>query len=215
MKSLIAGLCCAVLIVACTTSEHQSTMHYRVPNPSFLDSLHAYMTGDFSSTAQSLADSTYFDITMRMESIWGQDSAGFWLYVEQAASANVEAPYRQRAYYVQQLQDSIFRSDIFLLPNDSVVVGLSGNDAYWQTLTPDSMLLKPACEVYLTLQPDGTFAGSTKGKGCSSTYYGASYATSEVTVAPDLITSWDRGYDSLDVYIWGAEFGPYYFLRSE
>lgn len=190
-------------------------MHYNPPNVSYLDSLHACMTGNFSSTAQSLEDSSYYDITLRMEPLWTPDSSSFWLYVEQAATSDLEKPYRQRGYYVQQLQDSLFRSDIYLLPNDSVVVGIRGDDPYWAGLTPDSMTLKQDCEVYLALQPDGSFVGSTKGKGCSSTLFGSSYATSEVSISSERISSWDRGYDSLDVYIWGAEFGPYHFLRSE
>ena len=70
----------------------------------------------FTSSAQSAADTNYFDITLHMNPVWEPDSSRFWLYVEQAATANLDRPYRQRVYAVQQLEDSVFRSDIYNLP---------------------------------------------------------------------------------------------------
>lgn len=203
----------ALLAVACSSSHPPAGIEI-THNRANLERLQTMMTGHFTSSAQSAADSNYFDITLHMNPIWAPDSNRFWLYVEQAATANLDRPYRQRVYAVQQLEDSVFRSDIYNLPVDSLVVGYRGHEDYWSGLHPDSLTLKQDCEVYLTLYPDGTYQGSTKGKGCSSTLYGASYATSEVTIAADQVQSWDRGFDSLDVYIWGAENGPYIFDRQ-
>ncbi|MGB0136824.1 MAG: chromophore lyase CpcT/CpeT [Flavobacteriales bacterium] len=203
----------ATLAAACSSSNAPvgiEISHNRV----HLDRLQTLMTGHFTSAAQSATDSNYVDITLHMNPIWASDSNRFWLYVEQAATSNLDRPYRQRVYAVQQLEDSVFRSDMFNLPVDSLVIGFKGQEEYWDSLHPDSLTLKQDCEVYLALHPDGTYQGSTKGKGCSSTLYGASYATSEVTISADQIQSWDRGLDSLDVYIWGAEYGPYIFDRQ-
>ena len=58
------------------------------------------------------------------------------------------------------------------------------------------------------------WAGSTQGKGCSSTLGGASYATSQVTVTPLELRSWDQGFDAAGKQVWGAEKGPYVFLKQ-
>ncbi len=203
----------AILAAACSSSNAPVSIGIS-HNRAHLERLQTLMTGHFTSSAQSAADTNYFDITLHMNPVWDPDSSRFWLYVEQAATANLDRPYRQRVYAVQQLEDSVFRSDIYNLPVDSLVVGFRGQEDYWSTLHPGSLTLKQDCEVYLALQPNGTYTGSTKGKGCSSTLYGASYATSEVTIAADQVQSWDRGFDSLDVYIWGAEHGPYIFDRQ-
>ena len=200
----------ACLAAACSSSNAPVSIEIK-HNRAHLERLQTLMTGHFTSSSQSAVDTNYFDITLNMNPIWVPDSNRFWLYVEQAATANLERPYRQRVYAVQQLEDSVFRSDIYILPVDSLVVGFQGQEDYWSLLHPDSLTLKRDCEVYLVLHPDGTYQGSTKGKGCSSTLYGASYATSQVTISANQIQSWDRGFDSLDVYIWGAEHGPYIF----
>lgn len=201
-----------LFLAACGSSSVPSSKVLE-HNSTHLDTLRSWMTGDFSSANQSETDSNYYDITLHMHPVWNAGGNPFWLYVEQAATDTPESPYRQRMYRVEQLEDSIFRSDIFTLPNDSLVVGFSGEESYWNSLTPDSLTHKQDCEVYLTLQANGSFVGSTKGKGCSSSLFGSKYATSEVQIFSGRIQSWDRGYDSLDVYVWGAENGPYVFDR--
>ena len=82
------------------------------------------------------------------------------------------------------------------------------------SFSPSDVERRDGCEVYLQWTGDA-FAGSTEGKACSSTLGGAAYATSEVVIEVDRITSWDRGYDAGDVQVWGAEAGAYIFLRKE
>ena len=53
-------------------------------------------------------------------------------------------------------------------------------------------------------QNDTHFFGTTKDKECKSLLFGASYATSEVEIFQDKILSWDRGYDSDDIQVWGS-----------
>ena len=60
-------------------------------------------------------------------------------------------------------------------------------------------------------QNDIHFTGTTKDKECKSLLFGASYATSEVEIFQDKILSWDRGYDSDDIQVWGSVDGPYIF----
>ena len=73
---------------------------------------------------------------------------------------------------------------------------------------------RDGCAVHLDW--DGNqFDGGTVGSDCRSTLRGASYATSEVTMDETEIRSWDRGYDDQDTQVWGAEAGPYIFVRQD
>ena len=58
-----------------------------------------------------------------------------------------------------------------------------------------------------------TYQGETRARECPSSLGGASYAVSSVTVRPDGIDSWDRGFDADHAQVWGAELGPYVFDR--
>ena len=78
---------------------------------------------------------------------------------------------------------------------------------------PGELALRDGCSIYLTRVGDA-YAGSTRGGGCASSLAGASYATSEVTIERDVLTSWDRGFDAAGTHVWGAVEGPYVFVRE-
>jgi len=81
-----------------------------------------------------------------------------------------------------------------------------------QNLTPDSLVERSGCAIIL--KPDKNyFSGSTIDKNCSSQLCSAAYATSEVVIEENAITSWDRGFNADDKQVWGAESGPYIFKK--
>ena len=57
------------------------------------------------------------------------------------------------------------------------------------------------------------FEGGTDGQGCESTLMGAAYATSVVVLRANGFSSWDRGFNAVDMQVWGATAGPYLFAR--
>lgn len=81
-------------------------------------------------------------------------------------------------------------------------------------LSPSDLVRRRGCEVYLQ-RDEVKFLGSTHGTACSSDIRGASYATSEVQISANVISSWDRGFTSAGEQVWGAVKGPYYFLRQK
>ncbi|MCK5454144.1 MAG: hypothetical protein KAJ16_07275 [Calditrichia bacterium] len=56
-------------------------------------------------------------------------------------------------------------------------------------------------------------SGSTRGNDCQSSLRGTAYATSEVTIRKTELISWDRGFDSNDQQVWGAEKAGYIFKK--
>lgn len=176
-----------------------------------------WMSGSFNSAAQAQRDTDYFDISLHMQLIWPQlsnDRQGYWLYVEQAMSARADKPYRQRIYRVEQLDAQTFRSSVFLIPEESKYVGAWRTPQVFDNLSPAQLETREGCAVQLTLQPDGSFQGSTIGKGCESTLRGATYASSKVIISTKGIDSWDQGFNAQDIQVWGATKGGYEFRKE-
>lgn len=181
------------------------------PDPDF-DSLVVWMEGSFSSAQQAAADSQYFHVDLHMTRIWRDRTDGAWFYVEQAMGSTPDAPYRQRVYHVQRIEEGMLESIVYELRAPDAVVGAWKDPSRFDDLTPKQLVLRRGCEVYL--QATGTsFIGGTHGTACRSDLRGASYASSEVTIMADRIVSWDRGFNAADEQVWGARAGGYVFLR--
>jgi len=178
-----------------------------------LDTLVEWMTGSFSSAEQAAADSSYFDIRLRMVRVWPARTDGYWLYVEQAAAARLDRPYRQRVYHVTQSSDGSFASEVFTIPGALRFAGAWDKPEPLAALAPDSLSVREGCAVILRWKENEGFAGAIEGQGCASDLRGASYATSEVIVKTDRLVSWDRGFDKNGKQVWGAEKGGYVFLK--
>jgi len=182
--------------------------------PAGCEPLVELMVGSFSSAEQAQADTAYYDIRLEMVRIWPERTDAHWMYIEQAVAGHTDAPYRQRVYRVTQVEDDLYRSEVFALPDPKSVVGEWLSRDPLSDLTPDDLIPRAGCAVYLRRDECGEYAGATIGKGCASSIGEAAYATSEVLVGPDRIESWDRGFDAEGNQVWGAEKGPYVFLRD-
>jgi CpeT protein len=173
------------------------------------------MEGSFSSEEQSKNDSDYFDIRLHMKKIWPDNEDGIWLYVEQSFADYPEKPYRQRVYRVTQNGNNSFESAVFTFSEPLRLAGEWQQENPLSGLTPDSLIEREGCSVFLTLINDTAFQGSTKDNNCPSERSGAKYATSEVLITKNEIISWDRGFDENGKQVWGAEKGGYIFKRVE
>lgn len=176
-----------------------------------LKELFALMQGSFNSEAQSVADSTYFNISLHMYPIW--KDRGDFLYVEQALNSMQDKPYRQRIYEVKRLTDSTIGSYIYTIPNDSLWIGKWKTPTDFDTIKTEEITIRNGCEVILKKLGDNHFKGSTGETSCESTLRGASYATSEVEIMPNKVLSWDRGFDADGNHVWGAEKAGYIFEK--
>jgi CpeT protein len=224
---LVSGLACAWL------SGCQTAAGERREQQAALTGL---MVGSFSSAAQAAkAPEDYRDIHLSMTPIWPERSSDreAWLYVEQAVSAARSKPYRQRIYRVmplaagQEIEVPIpgsvpartamatLVSEVYKIPGQEAYVNADGDPTRFVALTPEMLEKLEGCSVYLAKVDANMFAGGTVGSGCiSSAFRGADYVTSEVLVTKDGLRTWDRGFDKLGKHVWGAEKGPYEFMRE-
>ena len=178
------------------------------------DRLAAWLAGDYDSADQEARDYSYYAISLRMCAIALPELGARVLYVEQALMDDLDSPYRQRLYRVEPVDDTTAVSEVWQAKDDDIeddLVGLCDDPSAFD-FTADDFEERAGCGVFMTW--DGTaFAGGTNDKDCLSDLNGATYATAEVTLAPDMLTSWDRGYDAGDEQVWGAVDGAYEFVR--
>jgi hypothetical protein len=195
---------------SCKSETKDTTPKTETPKEDVeLKELFALMQGSFNSEAQSVADSTYYNISLHMYPIW--KDRGQFLYVEQALNSMQNKPYRQRIYEVKRLTDSTIGSFIYTIPNDSLWIGKWKTPAAFDSIATKDITVRKGCEVILKRLGENHYKGSTGERSCESTLRGASFATSEVEIMPKKVISWDRGFDAEGNYVWGAEKAGYIF----
>ncbi len=177
------------------------------------EDLAMYMTGSFSSLEQARADSDYLDIRLEAVPVWTDRKDGPWLYVEQALAERKRRPYRQRVYHLVERAGGALWSEVYSFEDPLRFAGDWKKDEPLDGLTPDSLAIREGCAVVLRRTSGDTFEGATVDGECLSSLRGAAYATSEVTVRREQLTSWDRGFDGDGTQVWGATGGPYVFKR--
>ncbi len=179
-----------------------------------LEALATAMAGSYTSAEQAASDTNYFDIELEMVRIWPKRTDGAWFYVEQATSKAKEKPYRQRVYHVQEVNDSTFTSDILTIKGGETLYGAYKDPLLLEKLNSDPLEVLEGCTITL-VRKGANYVGSTEGRKCGNAWGKATYATSEVTVMPGRMVSWDRGYNDAGEQVWGAEKGGYHFVKRQ
>ena len=202
-----------IVLLAFTLFTSAALASEPTPDPE-LQQLTAWMTGSFSSEAQSLEDEGFHHIVLHMARIWPDRTDGVWLYVEQAAASSADRPYRQRVYHVRRVGEDLFASSVFTFTDPLDHAGAWQKESPLADLSVIDLEVREGCSIYLKQRTDGMFEGSTLGRLCDSTLRGASWASSEVVIGPDGLVSWDRGWDDDGLQVWGAEKAGYRFDRN-
>lgn len=207
----LAGIALNVVGFSACDPPQLAQMHARRN----LNLLANYMIGDFSSHEQSQRDSDFYDIHLHVRPIWPGEKEIRWLYIEQATAQAEDKPYRQRVYKLEYVGPLQFKSSVFTLPEPGNWVGKYKSPEEFDRLKPSDLVLREGCTVYLKLEKDGTFSGSTQGAGCESNLRGAKYASSKVTITKKALLSWDQGFNEKGEQVWGATKGGYEFVKKQ
>jgi hypothetical protein len=200
-------LYCLLIFILCEPTFAQT----KKVNQKDLRNLASIMAGDFNSAVQSKTDTSFLNISLRMEPIWTERTGGYWLYVEQALTSMQDRPYRQRIYHLYLHDEVTLVSKVFELPDPKKYIGAWKEISKFENLSIDDLIDRQGCSIFLHKQGRKKFSGSTPGKECLSALRGASYATSEVIITPTQLISWDRGWNSDDIQVWGSTNGGYIF----
>lgn len=179
-----------------------------------LEKIATWMIGTFDSTAQAAADKEYKPITIRMARIWTNRIDGPWVYAEHVENGEEGKPYRQRVYRLNLQENGLLVCEPYALPgNPEKFIGAWQSDSAFDDVSPKDLAFQNGCTIVLKKVNATTYKGGTVGKDCANELRGASYATAEVTLTPDGIDLWDRGFDKQDKQMWGAVKGPYHYRR--
>lgn len=200
---LLSGLIFAVTLLA--SAQGQSSKD--------LKQLMSQMAGIYDNEKQAANDTNFFHINLVMKPIWKNRADGYWIYVEQAMFEKKEKPYRQRVYHLEQKNDSTFSSQIYALNSPLRFAGIWKEKEPLANYKPDSLLPRSGCDVILHKRGD-LFIGGTIENNCPSDLRGASYATSEVSISPNMLISLDRGYGTDGKQVWGSVHGGYMFEKK-
>lgn len=197
------------LILACGEKTTDSADSFDV-----ISEFEAQLVGRFNSSAQSIEDPSYYDVTLSACPVSAPDLGDHVLYIEQALSTDLRSPYRQRLYVLDVTEEGVaVRSTIYTLENEDAYVGLC-DESEMASFQASDATLKEGCHVDLTWNGTG-FEGQTEEGSCPSDMNGASYATSFVTTTPTRIESWDQGWSANGNQVWGAVEGAYIFERLD
>lgn len=217
MRRVVLGMAVGVVMTGLTGCESAGPMRSGEGPQTSVQRVRGMLVGAFSSAAQHAADpSNFAEIELRICEIWPARDDGPWLYVEQAAADARERPYRQRVYRLSPRDDGSVDSVVYELPGDPLQFAGACEDAgRFEDLLPTVLRQKEGCTVHLRPRWDGAFVGGTVGLGCESALRGAAYATSQVTLTADEMSTWDRGFDAAGKHVWGSTKGPYVFSRMD
>ena len=202
-----------IFLMACFSQEETPALEDSAASVDLAPILAEQLSGTFNSSEQSNTDPRYYDIQLQTCAVDAPDIGAHVLYVEQASMSSLYSPYRQRLYVLTQTSDSEITSTIYSLKNPNAQIGLCNEDTVG-SFSMDDVELREGCDVFLEYDEDG-FQGATDIGTCSSDLNGAAYATSIVSTYADKIESLDQGFNSVGIQVWGAEAGPYIFMRQE
>ncbi len=171
-----------------------------------------WVDGSFSSRKQSIEEPYFSHVVVYQRFIRYDLIKGGWFYIQQGMFEDL--PYRQRIYHIYQLNDTTIVSKSYRIKNLESIDKI--DSPYFMenlnNLTLDDIDYMYGCDSYIYMGVDGYFYGSLANKKCPGTYAGATHTTSDFRVYPDMIVSWERGWNG-DIQVWGSSRGYYYFRR--
>ncbi len=175
----------------------------------------AWLTGNFSNETQFTTDKGYRHVDLHAVPLFADRADGPWLYVEQSLADAPTVPYRQRVHQLAARADGALEVRVYTLTNPVAFTAAWRDAARLAKLTHADLIFQEGCTIILREQPDGSFKGATEGTGCANDLHGAAYATSDLIVTNDQLTTWERGYNAAKAQVWGPMGGGYIFKRVE
>jgi len=179
------------------------------------------LEGTIDSSRQSMFDRDYVDVRVTQCQITVSDQPGYlnpslFLYVEQALSLSLDAPYRQRV--IKLSLDAMNPRGVV---SSIYEINLSGEQVlHFCSKKPEERVMSWAqlkdvhCSVYMQKKYD-LWVGETQSAKCPNDYGDAKFVSSKVRLSKTGMYSWDRGWDAEGNQVWGAIKGGYNFEKMD
>lgn len=209
LRGAIASLLTTTILTACAPPPVSTT-------PQQVEEVASYLVGVMDTSAQAKAVPGAPDVRMTTCKVALADSQDnsqiVYLYQEQAMSANLGAPYRQRILRLAPSEDGQKVESASFKPLDSKAwVGFCQKPEAERTI--QLSLMKPRhCSVFLEPVENG-YLGNTQPGGCPTNFRGAVKITNTIKLNAAGMDTLDRGFDAEGNLIWGAKERPYQFRK--
>lgn len=169
------------------------------------EKLATMMEGNFSSQKQSVKDSQYKNISLRMTQIW-KDKGTYYL-VEQALSDNQDKPFSTQIHKFYQKRYDIIR-EVYTLKNEQEWLEKRKSSQDYSYFSEADLELQAGCEILIRQSADGSYSGHS-GHDCHLTEFSATYSSIGIAVTDKQIRLWEQGYDKDWNLLWGNVKGGY------
>ncbi|QJF57160.1 hypothetical protein GO993_18555 [Aeromonas salmonicida subsp. salmonicida] len=179
-----------------------------------MEPLLSWFTGEFSSREQAGYDTRFTSAELRLVEIWPGYQGFRWVYAEQFLTERSVRPFRQRIYRFSPVPDGRILIAELTMPRAVDFAGAWRDPGLLDSLTPQQLSLRQGCEVWLSRQPSGEYAGHSKVGSCATNFGGASTLVQYLWVGPDSVRLLDRAYDNEAHQRWGSPGEGYVYLRK-
>lgn len=207
----IACTVATLVLTACAPTSVSS-----IPIDSQVEEVASYLVGVMDTSAQALAIRGAPDVRMTTCKVRlagsNDNSQTIYLYQEQAMSANLAAPYRQRFLRLAPSADAQKVESASFKPLDSKSwAGFCQKPSAERSIQLSDMEPKH-CSVFLVPTKNG-YLGNTQPEGCPTNYKGAVKITNTIKLNAGGMNTSDRGFDARGNLVWGAKRLPYQFSK--
>lgn len=189
------------------------------------------ITGRYTTYPHSIADTTKGDVLVRTIK-FNQVKDTMYFYTQQGEWWKEKYyGYRQRIYKTYPDTNGI-HLEIFALPNEKEYYSLvedlipyeerylPNEDTTFRVdverlkeISETDYIEKVGCDIYIKMDSDGTFWGSTLNDECKGSYAGANYTTSKFQIYNQYLVSWERGWTDDGEQKWGPKSSPYIYFK--
>ena len=171
------------------------------------EKLATMMKGNFSSEKQSVKDSHYKSILLRMTPIW--KDKGTYFLVEQALFDNQEKPFSIQVHKLYQKRYDIIR-EVYTLKNEQEWLEKRKASQGYSNLSEADLELQSGCEILIRQSADGSYSGHS-GYDCHLTEFNAAISSIGIVVTDKQIRLWEQGYDKDWNLLWSSVKSGYVF----
>jgi hypothetical protein len=210
---LIAGISGTSALGLSKTTEYKRLQELR--------DVSTRLEGALDSSRQSILDRDYVDVRVTQCLITVTDLPAYlnpslFLYVEQALSLTLSAPYRQRVIKLSpnRSEPSGVVSSIFELNLPQMEILHLCSKKPHERIVSWTDLNDVSCSVYMRKNQD-LWVGETQSTKCPNSYGSAKFVSSKVILSRSGMYSWDQGWDENGNQVWGAVKGGYNFEKID
>lgn len=179
-----------------------------------MEPLLSWFTGEFSSQEQAGYDPRFTSAELRLVEIWPGEGPFRWVYAEQFLTERAVRPFRQRIYRFSPLPDGRILMAELTMPRATDFAGAWRQPELLDSLTPQQLSLRQGCEIWLTRQASGEYAGHSKVGSCATDFGGATTLVQYLWIGPNSVRLLDRAYDNGARQRWGSPGEGYLYLRK-